>query len=174
MWQKDKDDLQVQGSMVFTLFERQTPMSGFLSKHPPSMPPEMSSGGTPGCLVSTRLTSCSEEQWVAGVYTFACVGVCIDICDPCGKGGRRSLWPVGLYGQGSVSNKIFSNVTTPFSRGLSVDTACTQHARVYFVPGNKWWNLNPTADPELIFFSFFTIHKCLCFYKSLTVPSKHF
>lgn len=149
-WQKkDKDDLQVQVSMVFTLLESQTPISGFLSKCPLSMPPEMSSG-TPGCLVSTRLTSCHGEQWVARVYTFVCVGVCIEFSDPCGKGGRRSFWPEGLGGQGLVSNKIFSNVTTPFSRGLSVHTACTQHARVYLVPGNKWWNLNPFEDPFLL------------------------
>lgn len=113
---------------------------------------EMSSG-TPGCLISTRLTSHCGEQWVMSVYTFVRVGVCVDIGDPCGKVSRRSFWPKGHDGQGSVSNKIFSNVTTSFSRGLSVHTACTQHARVYLVPGNKWWNLNPFAEPELISFS---------------------
>lgn len=66
--------------MAFTLLESQTPMSGFLSKCPPRMPPEMSNG-TPGYLISTRLTSCCGEQWVARVYTFVCVGVCIDIGD---------------------------------------------------------------------------------------------
>lgn len=61
-----------------------------------------------------------------------------------------------------------SLISVPLSLGDRVSTQHAQHARVYLVPGNKWWNLNPFADPKPISFT-----SCLQIWSGFQTRSKN-